>query len=184
MGEDLLPEGLIEAYRRGNVGLVSFPGVGVADDKAVFPYVPAMIEHYLGETPLLANAPTLSLADPEGMAEARERLPELVIKPREGYGGRGGRRLPRGRAKPEMRQAWAEVEKDPLGYVVQECLDFSRHVMDDPEDERYVDLRAFVLPAIGYVLPGGLTRVAQSGSRVVNSSSGGSFKDTWVLEDS
>jgi uncharacterized circularly permuted ATP-grasp superfamily protein len=177
-----LPEGLLDAYRQGNLGLANAPGVGVADDKAIFPYVPAMIERYLGEAPILSNARTLSLADPEGLAEARERLPELVIKPREGYGGKGVLVCPEA-TEAQMRRVWNEVEANPLGYVAQECLDFSRHLMDDPADERYVDLRAFVLPALGYVLPGGLTRVAPPESRVVNSSAGGSFKDTWVLEE-
>jgi len=76
------------------------------------------------------------------------------------------------------------VTENPTGFVAQECLDFSTHVLDGeaPSGEAFVDLRALVLPAIGYVMPGGLTRVAKPGTRIVNSSSGGSFKDTWVLE--
>jgi uncharacterized circularly permuted ATP-grasp superfamily protein len=179
-----LPE-LEEAYRAGKVGLANALGVGVADDKAVFPYVPEMIRTYLGEDPLLPNAHTLSLADPEARAEALERLREMVLKPREGYGGKGVLIGPE--ASPEnIEEARRLVQKDPTGFIAQECLDFSTHALDGSSDgspaEAFVDLRAFVLPAVGYVMPGGLTRVAQAGTRVVNSSAGGSFKDTWVLE--
>ncbi len=143
-----LPE-LNRAYLKGNVGFVNSPGVGVADDKAVFPYVPDMIEHYLGETPILANAPTYSLAE-------------------------------------EIDAARRNIRKDPTQFVAQETLDFSTHLLKgdagEAPDEVFVDLRAFVLPARGYLMPGGLTRVAKPGTRVVNSTAGGSCKDTWVLE--
>lgn len=179
-----LPE-LERVYRSGGVNLANALGVGVADDKAVFPYVPAMIERYLGEEPILRNAPTIPLTDPEMRAEALERLPELVLKPREGYGGRGVLIGPEA-DREEIEQARRDVQDNPAGFVAQECLDFSTHVLDDgdgdPPGEAYVDLRAFVLPAVGYVMPGGLTRVAGAGTRVVNSSAGGSLKDTWVLE--
>ena len=176
-----LPE-LENAYREGRVGLVNALGVGVADDKAVFPYVLDMIRHYLDEEPLLQGAHTLSLADPEKRAEALERLPEMVLKPREGYGGKGILIGPEA-SREEIEDARRLVEKRPIGFVAQECLDFSTHALDGSSTaEAFVDLRAFVLPAVGYVMPGGLTRVAKAGTRVVNSSAGGSFKDTWVLE--
>ena len=180
-----LPE-LERAYLEGNVGLVNAPGVGVADDKAVFPYVPAMIERYLGEAPILSNAPTYSLTEEEGRAEVLERLPELVIKPREGYGAQGLVVGPEAQ-QDEVDTARRNIRKDPTQFVAQETLDFSTHVLrrnagEDPS-EVFVDLRAFVLPAIGYLMPGGLTRVAQPGTRVVNSTAGGSSKDTLVLED-
>ena len=180
-----LPE-LERAYLEGNVGFVNAPGVGVADDKAVFPYVPAMIERYLGEAPILSNAPTYSLTEEESRAEVLERLPEMVIKPREGYGAQG--LLVGPEAEPdEVDTARRNIRKDPTQFVAQETLDFSTHVLRSEAgkepDEVFVDLRAFVLPAIGYLLPGGLTRVAQPGTRVVNSTAGGSSKDTWVLED-
>lgn len=179
-----LPE-LERVYHEGGVGFANALGVGVADDKAVFPYVPAMIEHYLGEKPILNNAPTISLADPEQRSEALERLPELVLKLREGYGGLGVIIGPE-TDRETLENARRDVLKNPEGFVAQECLDFSTHVLDDgdggPPGESFVDLRAFVLPAVDYVMPGGLTRVAKPGTRVVNSSSGGSFKDTWVLE--
>jgi len=177
-----LPE-LEDTYRKGGVNLVNALGVGVADDKAVFPYVPAMIERYLGEEPVLRNAPTISLWDAEERSAALERLPELVLKPRDGYGGRDVLIGPEA-DRESIERARRDVTENPTGFVAQECLDFSTHVLDGeaPSGEAFVDLRALVLPAIGYVMPGGLTRVAKPGTRIVNSSSGGSFKDTWVLE--
>jgi uncharacterized circularly permuted ATP-grasp superfamily protein len=180
-----LPE-LKAVYLEGKVNLVNALGVGVADDKAVFPCVPAMIERYLGEEPLLRNVATLSPSEPEQMEEVLDRLDELVLKPREGYGGKGLVIGPEAN-REDLEQARRAVEKDPTAFVAQETIDFSTHVLKAASDsdpvEAFVDLRAFVLPAIGYVMPGGLTRVANPGTRVVNSSAGGSFKDTWVLED-
>jgi uncharacterized circularly permuted ATP-grasp superfamily protein len=179
-----LPE-LNRVYLEGNVGFANALGVGVADDKAVFPYVPAMIERYLGETPILANAPTYSLAEDEARAQVLERLPEMVIKPREGYGGQGLVVGPEARSG-EIDAARRKIRKDPTQFVAQETLDFSTHLLkgeaDGAPDEVFVDLRAFVLPVVGYLKPGGLTRVAKPGTRVVNSTAGGSCKDTWVLE--
>jgi uncharacterized circularly permuted ATP-grasp superfamily protein len=180
-----LPE-LERAYLEGNVGFVNAPGVGVADDKAVFPYVPKMIEHHLGEPPILSNAPTYSLTEEEGRDDVLERLPELVIKPREGYGAQGLVVGPEAQ-QDEVDTARRNIRRDPTQFVAQETLDFSTHVLrsdaGEVPDEVFVDLRAFVLPAIGYLMPGGLTRVAQPGTRVVNSTAGGSSKDTLVLED-
>ena len=185
--DDLLRTDLAElsdAYLKGLVNIVNAPGVGIADDKGVFPYVPAMIERYLGEAPILKNAPTLSLLEPEGRNEALERLPELVLKPREGFGAKGLVLGPEADAET-ISQARHAVRQNPAAWVAQECLDFSTHVLDESSEagEAFVDLRAFVLPEPGYVMPGGLTRVARAGTRIVNSSAGGSFKDTWVLED-
>lgn len=180
-----LPD-LERVYREGGVGLANAPGVGIVDDKAVFPYVPGMIRHYLHEEPVLSDVPTISLADPERCSEALERLPEMVLKPREGYGGLGVVVGPEA-SREELEKARRDVRENPAGFIVQECLDFSTHVLDDGDGskptESFVDLRAFVLPGMNYAMPGGLTRVAKPGTRVVNSSSGGSFKDTWVLED-
>ncbi|HZC18234.1 MAG TPA: circularly permuted type 2 ATP-grasp protein, partial [Rubrobacteraceae bacterium] len=173
------------AYCEGKVGFVNALGVGVADDKAVFPYVPAMIERYLGEEPILANAPTLSLSEPEQRAEVLERLEELVLKPRESYGAQGVLVGPEA-SREDIENARRRVEENPTNFVAQETLNFSAHIVGEatkPEPKQaFVDLRAFVLPAAGYVMPGGLTRVSRPGTRVVNSSAGGSFKDTWVLE--
>lgn len=178
--------GLRRAYLEGNVSFVNAPGVGVADDKAIFPYVSATIEHYLGEAPILSNAPTYSLAEEETRAEVFERLPEMVVKPREGYGAQGLLVGPVS-TPADVDTARRNIRKDPTQFVVQETLDFSTHVLKDGasnrNDEVFVDLRAFVLPAIDYLMPGGLTRVAQPGTRVVNSTAGGSSKDTLVLEE-
>ena len=179
-----LPE-LEKVYLEGNVALVNAPGAGVADDKAVFPYVPAMIEQYLGETPILSNAPTYALTEGETRADVLERLPEMVVKPREGYGAQGLMVGPE--ALPDdIDTARRNISKDPTQFVAQETLDFSTHVLKGDgtgTEEVFVDLRAFVLPAVGYLMPGGLTRVARPGTRVVNSTAGGSSKDTLVLKD-
>jgi len=182
--ESDLPE-LETVYREDKVNLVNAPGVGVADDKAIFPYVPAMIERYLGEKPLIKNAPTFSPSEPDQREEVLDRLGELVLKPREGYGGKGLLVGPEA-DREDLEKARREVKEDPTDFVAQEFLDFSTHVIKNDGsglEEAFIDLRLFVLPAIGYVMPGGLTRVASPGTRVVNSSAGGSFKDTWVLED-
>ena len=179
-----LPE-LETVYREGKVNLVNAPGVGVADDKAIFPYVPAMIERYLGEKPLIKNAPTFSPSEPDQREEVLDRLEDLVLKPREGYGGKGLVVGPEA-DREDLERARREVKENPIDFVAQEFLDLSTHAMknDWPGlEEAFIDLRLFVLPAIGYVMPGGLTRVAKPGTRVVNSSAGGNFKDTWVLED-
>ncbi|MCA1740668.1 MAG: circularly permuted type 2 ATP-grasp protein, partial [Actinobacteria bacterium] len=179
-----LPE-LEAVYREGKVNLANAPGVGVADDKAVFPYVPDMIERYLGEKPILKNAVTFSTSEQDQREEVLDRLDELVLKPREGYGGKGLVIGPEA-SREDLEQARHEMKENPTNFAAQEFLDFSTHVLKNHGsglEEAFIDLRVFVLPAIGYVMPGGLTRVASPGTRVVNSSSGGSFKDTWVLED-
>jgi uncharacterized circularly permuted ATP-grasp superfamily protein len=128
-----LPE-LEKAYLEGNVGFVNAPGVGVADDKAIFPYVPAMIEHYLGETPILSNAPTYSLTEEETRAEILDRLPEMVIKPREGYGAQGLLVGPEA-GLDEVDAARRNIRKDPTQFVAQETLDFSTHVLNSEDGE-------------------------------------------------
>jgi glutamate---cysteine ligase / carboxylate-amine ligase len=171
-------------HLEGKIGFANAFGAGVADDKAVFPFVPAMIEHYLGESPILKNAPTHSLLDPETRAEVLDRLPELVLKPREGYGAQGMLIGPEA-TREDVDEAARRIKENPSGFVAQEFLDFSTHLTHDGQTEpgeAFVDLRAFVLPALDHVMAGGLTRVARPGTRVVNSSAGGSSKDTWVLE--
>lgn len=176
--------GLEEVYREGRVCLANAPGVGVADDKAVFPYVPEMIRHYLDEKPILENAPTHSLIKSGQRDEALSRLDELVLKPREGYGGQGLMVGPES-DEESVNRARENARENSVNFIAQEALDFSTHILGDGPDteEAYIDLRAFVLPAVDYALPGGLTRVANPGTRVVNSSAGGRVKDTWVLED-
>ena len=177
-----LPE-MKDVYLEGKIGFANAFGAGVADDKAVFPFVPDMIGRYLRERPILQNAPTYSLIEEETRAEVLDRLPELVLKPREGYGAQGMLIGPEA-SREDIDDAVRRVRQYPAGFVAQECLDFSTHLTLDGEtepEEAFVDLRAFVLPALGHVMPGGLTRVARPGTRVVNSSAGGSSKDTWVL---
>ena len=177
-----LPE-MKDVYLDGKIGFANAFGAGVADDKAVFPFVPDMIEHYLGESPILRNAPTYSLIEEATRAEVLDRLPELVLKPREGYGAQGMLIGPEA-SREDLEDAVRRIKQHPAGFVAQECLDFSTHLTHDGEGEpkeAFVDLRAFVLPALDHVMPGGLTRVARPGTRVVNSSAGGSSKDTWVL---
>jgi len=178
-----LPE-LERVYLEGNVALVNAPGVGVADDKAVFPYVPAMIETYLGDTPILQNAPTYALTEEETRAEVLERQPAMVVKPREGYGAQGILVGPEAHSD-DIDTTRRNINRDPTQFVAQETLDFSTHLLRDGNEvpaEVFVDLRAFVLPAIDYLMPGGLTRVAQPGTRVVNSTAGSS-KETLVLQN-
>ena len=179
-----LPE-LEEVYLEGRVNFVNAVGVGVADDKAVFPYVPTMIERYLEEEPILENVPTLSPSEPEDREEVLDRLDELVLKPREGYGGQGLVIGPEA-DQETLENARRSIKENPTRFVVQETVDFSTHLVNGTDGsgpaEAYVDLRAFVLPAAGYIMPGGLTRVANPGTRIVNSSAGGGFKDTLVLE--
>jgi len=177
--------GMKDVYLAGRIAFVNAFGAGVADDKAVFPYVPTMIETYLEETPILNNATTYSLVEEETRQDVLDRLPELVLKPREGYGAQGLLMGPEA-SKEDLADARNRIQKDPTAFVAQECLDFSTHVLDNENNgtgEVFIDLRAFVLPVVGYVMPGGLTRVAKPGTRVVNSSAGGSCKDTWVLEE-
>ncbi len=180
-----LPE-LERAYLEGKLAFVNAFGIGVADDKAIFPYVPDMVERYLNERPLLRNAQTYSLVEEGTRRDVLDRLQELVLKPREGYGAQGLLIGPEA-SREQIDDARRRVREDPTNFVAQECLDFSTHLTHDGHGanepgEVFIDLRAFVLPVIAYVFPGGLTRVAKPGTRVVNSSAGGSSKDTWVLE--
>ncbi len=127
----------------------------------------------------------LSPSEPEDREEVLDRLDELVLKPREGYGGQGLVIGPEA-DQETLEKARRSIKENPTRFVVQETVDFSTHLVNGTAAvgpaEAYVDLRAFVLPAAGYVMPGGLTRVANPGTRIVNSSAGGGFKDTLVLE--
>ncbi len=180
--------GLTEVYRQGRVALANAVGSGVADDKAVYAYVPAMIEYYLGEKPLLPNVPTLLGWDPEGLAEMLSHPQDLVIK---AVGEAGGYGMLVGPAStPEQIRAFVrQVEENPRNYVAQPTIALSRHPTFYPDSGRFepahVDLRPYILVGEGVtIIPGGLTRVALTrGSLVVNSSQGGGSKDTWVLAD-
>ena len=176
--------GLMAAARGGNVTLANAVGNGVADDKAVYAYVPDLIRYYMGEEPILPNVETHLLWDPDHRAAVLDRLDEVVVKPVAASGGYG---LVIGPAATdeELARCRACIESDPRGYIAQEVVTLSRHptLVGDHLEGRHVDLRPFVVSGERVeVIPGGLTRVAlRKGSLVVNSSQGGGSKDTWVL---
>jgi carboxylate-amine ligase len=175
---------LTEAVRTGRLALANVPGNGLADDKAIYAAVPDMIRFYLAEEPLLESVPTWVLADDRDWAQVRDRLHELVLKPVDGYGGRGVVFGPDCSAA-EMAQLQAEVAAAPHRFVAQEPVDFSTAptLVDGRLVPRHVDLRVFsVAGAHTRALPAALTRVAlEEGSRLTNSSRGGGSKDTWLL---
>lgn len=177
--------GLVNAARAGNVVISSAIGNGVGDDKLVYTYVPAMIEYYLGEKPLLANVETLRCWLDDERDEVLDRAGELVLKPVEGSGGYGIVFGPDASAK-ELAAVARKIRDDPRGWIAQPMMELSTvpTQVGDTLAPRYVDLRPFAVNDGGevWVLPGGLTRVALvEGSRAVNSSQGGGSKDTWVL---
>jgi uncharacterized circularly permuted ATP-grasp superfamily protein len=178
--------GLIAAYRAGNVALCNAPGCGIADDKAIYPYVPAMIRFYLGEEPRLANVPTLLCEREEDRKEVLANLDKLVVKLAQGSGGYGMLIGPHA-TQAERDEFAARIRAKPQDYIAQPTLALSTvpTLVEQGIAPRHVDLRPFVLSTKDAVriVPGGLTRVAlREGSLVVNSSQGGGTKDTWVLE--
>ena len=179
--------GLMAAYTAGNVTLSNAVGTGVADDKAVYTYMPEIIRFFSGEEPILKNVPTWRCREPDALKEVLEKLPELVVKE---VGGSGGYGMLVGPAstKAEIEEFRAKLIADPDDFIAQPTLALSTAPTLDGGtlSARHVDLRPFVLssPAGVKVAPGGLTRVAlKAGSLVVNSSQGGGTKDTWVLDD-
>jgi uncharacterized circularly permuted ATP-grasp superfamily protein len=177
--------GLMEVYRAGRVALANAPGTGIADDKAVYAYVPKIIKYYMGSDPILPNVPTYLCAEPGDRAYVLEHLDKLVVKAANESGGYG--MLVGPHATAEHRAAFAEkIKANPRNYIAQPTLSLSRVpiLCDDHFEGRHVDLRPYVLYGKEiHVIPGGLTRVAlRKGSLVVNSSQGGGSKDTWVLE--
>src|SRR4051812_15622116 len=177
--------GILNAARAGNVTIANAPGNGVADDKAIYPYVPAMIEYYLGEVPILANVETYRLEDREVCAWALARLDQLVFKPVDGSGGKG---IVIGPAASEaaLADVRTKVLEDPRGWIAQEpvALSTAPTYVDGQMGARHLDLRPFAVNdgRDVWVVPGGLTRVAlPARSLIVNSSQGGGSKDTWVL---
>ncbi|MEI7592014.1 MAG: circularly permuted type 2 ATP-grasp protein [Actinomycetes bacterium] len=177
--------GLMAAARVGNVTIANAVGNGVADDKAVYAYVPEFIRYYLGEEPILPNVETYLLWDQDMRSQVLDRLDELVIKPVAGAGGYGIVIGPSA-TDEELVDCRNRIVENPRGYVAQEVVALSRHpaLVGDHVEGRHIDLRPFVLSGEKIeVIPGGLTRVAMGrGSLVVNSSQGGGSKDTWVLE--
>ena len=177
--------GLLAAYRAGRVTLANAIGTGIADDKSIYPYVPDMIEFYLGEKPLLANVPTYKCRNRDEMEEALARLPELVVKEVHNAGGYGMLVGPAA-TKAEIEEFRAKIRSDPANFVAQPTLALSTcpTYVESGIAPRHIDLRPYVLSGQQIsIVPGGLTRVAlREGSLVVNSSQGGGTKDTWVLE--
>ncbi len=176
--------GLIAAYHAGNIGLANALGTGVADDKGIYPFVPDIIQYYLGEEPILANVETFRPLVPSHRQHILANLESLVVKAVDASGGYGMLIGPA--STREQREEFArKIEQNPRGYIAQPTIQLSRHptFIDGHLDGRHVDLRPFVLYGEEiHVLPGGLTRVAlPEGSLVVNSSQGGGTKDTWVL---
>ncbi|OIQ89659.1 hypothetical protein GALL_284630 [mine drainage metagenome] len=178
--------GLFDAIRAGHVALANAPGTGVADDKSVYPYVPAMIRYYLDEEPLLANVPTWVLADPAQADHVLANLDELVVKEAQGAGGYGMLIGPLA-SRAELDEFAARIRAHPERYIAQPTLALSTcpTLVEQGLAPRHVDLRPYVLHGEQIrMVPGGLTRVAlREGSLVVNSSQGGGTKDTWVLQD-
>jgi len=176
--------GLMDAYRAGNVALVNAPGTGIADDKAVYAYVPRIIRYYLGEDAILPNVPTFVCGEPDQCRHVLDKLEELVVKPANESGGYGIVLGPRA-SKEQLAECRDRIRANPRNYVAQPMLSLSRvpTVVGDSLEGRHVDLRPFILYGEEiFVLPGGLTRVALvKGSLVVNSSQGGGSKDTWVV---
>jgi len=179
-------KGLMGVYRAGKVALVNAPGTGVADDKAVYAYVPQMIKYYLNEDMILPNVPTFMCADEKERKHVLEHLHELVIKPANESGGYGILLGPK--ATKEQLATYRElIKSNPRNYVAQPMLDLSTvpTLCGDSLEGRHVDLRPYILFGEDiYIVPGGLTRVALvKDSLIVNSSQGGGSKDTWVLRN-
>jgi len=177
--------GIMSAYRKGNVAIVNAVGNGVADDKAVYTFVPAMIRYYLNEEPILKNVPTYQLGKEEEREHVFKNIREMVIKKTNGSGGYG---MLMGCAADdkEIEEYKAEVMLEPRNFIAQPVISLSSVpcYMDGKLQPRRVDLRPFALCGPGgiEIVPGGLTRVAlKKGSLIVNSSQGGGSKDTWVL---
>ena len=180
--------GLVEVYRQGRVAIANAIGTGVADDKAVYAYVPDMIRYYLNETPLLNNVPTYLGWNPEHLPYILENAAELVIKA-VGEAGGYGMLIGPAATQAEVSEFLVKVRANPRDFIAQPVVGLSRHPTFYPDTEEFepahIDLRPYILVGSQEVtiIPGGLTRVAlRRGSLVVNSSQGGGSKDTWVLE--
>jgi uncharacterized circularly permuted ATP-grasp superfamily protein len=185
---DDLPE-LIESHFEGKVRAIFAPNVNIVDDKGVYTFIPEMIRRYLGEEPVVENVETWSLAVEEDYRYVMDHFDELVIKSRSGWGGKDVLIAPE-ESKEAIEEFRKAVEKNPVEYVAQRPIDFSTHVLCSTENgeltlrDSYADYRVHALssdPETVEVVPGAMTRVAAPGSRLVNISSGGVMKDTWVL---
>ncbi len=179
--------GIMDVYRAGGITIANAPGTGIADDKAIYSYMPEIVEFYTGERPLLQNVPTWRCSDPDALAYVLDNLADLVVKEVHGSGGYGMLVGPAA-TKKDIAAFRQKLEARPGNYIAQPTLSLSTvpTFTNKGLSPRHVDLRPFVLvsPNGIRITPGGLTRVAlKKGSLVVNSSQGGGTKDTWVLED-
>ena len=179
--------GLMAAYAAGNVTIANAPGTGVADDKAIYSYMPDIVRFYTGEEPILKNVPTWRCREPEHLGYVLDHLAELVVKEVDGSGGYGMLVGPHAPAATLAAFA-AKLKAHPEKFIAQPTLALSTcpTATDTGVSPRHVDLRPFVLTGANgtTIVPGGLTRVALTpGSLVVNSSQGGGTKDTWVVDD-
>jgi uncharacterized circularly permuted ATP-grasp superfamily protein len=180
--------GLMTVYQAGNVTLANAVGTGIADDKAIYSFLPAIMKFYLGEEPLLRNVPTWRCREQDHLAYVLDHLPELVVKEVHGSGGYGMLIGPAA-TKAEIEHFRGKLKSSPSKFIAQPTLALSTcpTCVEQGVAPRHVDLRPFVLAGrhTTRVVPGGLTRVAmREGSLVVNSSQGGGTKDTWVLAES
>ncbi len=177
-------KGIFEAYKKGNVVLANAPGTGIADDKAIYAYVPQMIEFYLSEKPILANVNTFLCENEQSKKFVIENIATMVVKETNEAGGKGMIIGPK--ATQEERIEFIEkIKANPRNYIAQPTINLSKVpcIINDKLEGRHVDLRPYILYKDTIeVIPGGLTRVAlKEGSLVVNSSQGGGTKDTWIL---
>jgi uncharacterized circularly permuted ATP-grasp superfamily protein len=176
--------GLFNAYRSGNVALANAPGTGIADDKAIYAYVPQIIKYYLGEDAILPNVETFLASDPAQKSYILDNLDKLVVKA-VGESGGYGMLIGPGSSAAERAIFKTKIQENPRNYIAQPTLTLSTApcFVNGKVEPRHIDLRPFILYGDRiYIVPGGLTRVAlKKGSLVVNSSQGGGSKDTWVL---
>jgi uncharacterized circularly permuted ATP-grasp superfamily protein len=176
----------MSAYRKGNVVLVNAVGNGVADDKAIYAYVPDMIKYYLNEDPLIPNVPTYQMSDPDAFRHVFANIGSMVVKKTDQSGGYG--MLMGNKAEEQEIEVYRQqVAEDPRNFIAQPIITLSTVpcFLDGKLQSRHVDLRPFALcgPNGISIVPGGLTRVAlREGSLVVNSSQGGGSKDTWIVD--
>jgi uncharacterized circularly permuted ATP-grasp superfamily protein len=178
--------GLMSAYQAGQVTLANAVGTGIADDKAVYSYMPAIMKFYLDEEPILKNVPTWRCREPDHLAHVLDKLEEMVVKEVHGSGGYGMLIGPKA-DKATLAAFRAKLKSAPKNFIAQPTLALSTTptCVEEGVAPRHVDLRPFVLTGRDRIriVPGGLTRVAlKKGSLVVNSSQGGGTKDTWVLD--
>ena len=186
-GSVLGVSGIMDIYRAGGITIANAPGTGIADDKAIYSFMPEIVEFYTGEKPILKNVPTWRCSEAEALKYVLDNLKDLVVKEVHGSGGYGMLIGPTS-SRRELADFETKLRANPENYIAQPTLALSTVPIFTRAGlaPRHVDLRPFVLVSPGGVdiTPGGLTRVAlKKGSLVVNSSQGGGTKDSWVLED-